>query len=186
MRKIKTSINDLFIIETDVFGDNRGWFTETYNKQKYSNLGIDIEFVQDNHSKSLEKGTLRGLHFQNEPFAQTKLVRCTKGKVYDVAVDLRKGSPTFLKWFGVELSEDNHLQLFIPKGFGHGFVTLTENAEVQYKVDNFYSKQHDRTIMFDDPKIGVNWGIANPILSEKDKNAPFLKSDVNFIYEVKA
>mgnify|MGYP000919121828 CR=1 FL=1 len=186
MRKIKTSINDLFIIETDVFGDNRGWFTETYNKQKYSNLGIDIEFVQDNHSKSLEKGTLRGLHFQNEPFAQTKLVRCTKGKVYDVAVDLRKGSPTFLKWFGVELSEDNHLQLFIPKGFGHGFVTLTENAEVQYKVDNFYSKQHDRTIRFDDPKIGVNWGIANPILSEKDKNAPFLKSDVNFIYEVKA
>ena len=186
MKKIETGINDLYVIETDVFGDYRGWFTETYNKQKYKELGIDVEFVQDNHSMSLEIGTLRGLHFQNEPFAQTKLVRCTKGKIYDVAVDLRKGSSTYLKWFGIELTEDNHLQLFVPKGFAHGFVTLTEHAEVQYKVDNYYPKEHDRSIKFDDPKIGVEWGIENPILSEKDKNAPSLEnSDVNFIYEVK-
>jgi len=181
MNIIKTDIEDLLILEPRVFGDNRGWFTETYSKAKFQDLGIDIEFVQDNHSMSAQKGTLRGLHFQTNPKAQSKLVRCTNGRILDVAVDLRKGSATYKKWVGVELSEENKNQLLIPKGFAHGFLTLTDDVEVQYKVDEYYAPECDRSIRFDDPEIGVNWGIEDPILSEKDLNAPLFKdSDVDF------
>lgn len=177
----QTEINDVLILEPKVFGDHRGWFTETYSKAKFQELAIDIEFVQDNHSMSAQKGTLRGLHFQTNPKAQTKLLRCTKGRILDVAVDLRKGSSTYKHWVGVELSEDNKKQLLIPKGFAHGFLTLTDNVEVQYKVDEYYDPECDRSIRFDDPEIGVEWGIENPILSEKDLSAPLLEeSDVDF------
>lgn len=181
MKIVETKLNGVLIIEPDVFTDSRGWFTEAYNKKNFKDLNIDIDFIQDNHSFSYKKGTLRGLHFQNEPFAQTKLVRCTKGAVLDVAVDLRRNSKTYKEWVAVELSAENKKQILIPKGFAHGFMLLEDNSEFHYKVDNHYSKDHDRSIRFDDPEISINWGIENPILSEKDLNAPFLKdSDVNF------
>lgn len=183
MKLTQTSLNGVYIIEPQIFGDNRGWFTESYSKIKLHELGIDTEFIQDNHSFSAQKGTLRGLHFQNNPKSQTKLIRCTRGKVLDVAVDLRKGSPNYKKWVAVELSEDNYRQLLIPKGFGHGFLTLTDNVEFQYKVDEYYSPEQDRGIRFDDPDIGVAWNISDPILSQKDLSSPLLKdSDCNFIY----
>ncbi|SHE83175.1 dTDP-4-dehydrorhamnose 3,5-epimerase [Alkalibacter saccharofermentans] len=180
---IKTDIEDVLIIEPKVFGDHRGWFTETYSKEKFREFGIDIDFIQDNHSLSAQKGTLRGLHFQLDPKAQTKLVRCTKGKILDVAVDIREGSPTYKKWVAVELTEENKKQLLIPKGFAHGFLTLTDDVEVQYKVDEYYSPENDRSIRYDDPEIGVVWDVDCPILSDKDLNAPLLKeSDINFKY----
>jgi len=181
MNITKTEIEDVLIIEPKAFGDHRGWFTETYSKVKFQGLGIDIDFVQDNHSMSAQEGTLRGLHFQTNPKAQTKLVRCTKGRILDIAVDLRKGSSTYKQWVGVELSEENKKQLLIPKGFAHGFLTLTDDVEVQYKVDEYYAPECDRSIRFDDPDIGVDWGNSDPILSEKDLKAPFLKdSDADF------
>ena len=183
MNIIKTDIEDVITIEPKVFGDHRGWFTETYSKEKFREFGINIDFIQDNHSLSAQKGTLRGLHFQLNPKAQTKLVRCTKGKILDVAVDIREGSPTYKKWVAVELTEENKKQLLVPKGFAHGFITLTDNVEVQYKVDEYYSPENDRSIRYDDPEIGVDWGIEDPILSEKDLNAPLLKdSNINFKY----
>lgn len=183
MNIIKTEIVGLIIIEPKIFGDHRGWFTETYSKEKFKEFVAEIDFIQDNHSFSAQKGTLRGLHFQLNPKAQTKLIRCTKGKILDIAVDLREGSPTYKKWFKIELTEDNKKQLLIPKGFAHGFLTLTDDVEVQYKVDEYYSSEYDRSIRFDDPEIGVVWGVYNPILSDKDLNAPFLKeSDINFKY----
>jgi dTDP-4-dehydrorhamnose reductase/dTDP-4-dehydrorhamnose 3,5-epimerase len=183
MNIIKTDIEDVIIIEPKVFGDHRGWFTETYSKEKFREFGIDIDFIQDNHSLSAQKGTLRGLHFQLNPKAQTKLVRCTKGRILDVAVDIREGSPTYKKWVAVELTEENKKQLLIPKGFAHGFLTLTDDVEVQYKVDEYYSPENDRSIRFDDPEIGVVWGEDSPILSDKDLNAPLLKdSNINFKY----
>lgn len=185
MKITKTPIKGLLIIETDVYGDNRGWFSETYTKKKYYEHGITYDFVQDNQSYSSTKGTLRGIHFQNNPKAQTKLIRCTRGSILDVAVDLRKGSDTYKQWFSIELSAENKKQLLIPKGFGHAFLTLTDDVEVQYKVDEYYSKEHDRSIRFDDPDLGIEWGISNPILSEKDRNAPLLKdSDANFTIKV--
>jgi dTDP-4-dehydrorhamnose 3,5-epimerase len=178
---IDTKLPGVKIVEPQVFGDNRGWFYESYSYEKLKSGGIDVNFVQDNRSYSKEKGTLRGIHFQKSPMAQTKLITCTRGKILDVAVDLRKDSPDYLKWVSVELSEENKLMLFIPKGFGHGFVTLTEDVEVLYKVDEYYSKEHDRSIRFDDETIGVDWGVTEPVLSEKDKNAPLLcDSDVDF------
>ncbi len=154
---------------------------ETYSARDLAANGIDTVFVQDNQSYSAHKDTIRGLHFQNAPMAQTKLIRCTKGVIVDTVVDLRSDSPTYKKWFSIELSAENKKQLYIPKGFAHGFLTITDDVEVQYKVDEFYSKEHDRSIRFDDPDIGVDWGIENPILSEKDLSAPLLKdSDVNF------
>ena len=184
MKLINTYIKDVIIIEPKVFGDHRGWFTETYSKEKFRELGINIDFIQDNHSLSIAKGTQRGLHFQLNPKAQTKLVRCTKGKILDVAVDIRQESPTYKKWVAVELSEENKKQLLVPKGFAHGFITLTDNVEVQYRVDENYSPENDRSIFYNDPEIGVDWGIEDPILSEKDLNAPFLKdSYINFIYQ---
>jgi dTDP-4-dehydrorhamnose 3,5-epimerase len=181
MKVIKTIIEDLIIIEPDVFGDYRGWFSETYNEKVFKENGIEIIFKQDNHSYSKQKNVLRGLHFQNEPHAQTKLVRCTKGKIWDVAVDLRKSSPTYLKWIGIELTPENHKMFLIPQGFAHGFVTLEENSEVQYKVDNLYNTDTDRAIQYNDPDINVIWPLNDVILSDKDKKAPYLKdSDVNF------
>jgi len=181
MKILPTKIKDLLIIEPTVFDDSRGWFAETYNKKELDNLGINADFVQDNRSFSAAKGTLRGLHLQNNPHAQAKLVYCTKGAVLDVAVDLRKDSPTFKQWLVVELTAENKKQLFIPRGFAHGFLTLTDNAEFNYKVDNYYNQQAERTIIFNDPEIGVEWGDINPILSEKDRSAPLLKDcDINF------
>ncbi len=184
MNAIKTELDGAIIIEPDVFSDHRGWFMESWSKKKYEELGINVDFVQDNESFTAKKGTLRGLHFQMDPMAQSKIVRVVKGAVLDVAVDLRKNSPTYLKWISVELSEDNKRQFFIPKGFAHGFVTLTDNVQFVYKCDNFYSKECDRSIRFDDPEIGVEWGITDPIVSDKDKNAPLLKdSDCNFVFK---
>jgi dTDP-4-dehydrorhamnose 3,5-epimerase len=181
MKVTKTEINDLVIVEPEVFQDNRGWFFESYNQKTFLNFGINIDFKQDNHSLSLQKGVLRGLHFQNEPKAQTKLVRCTKGKIWDVAVDLRKSSSTYLKWFGIELTQKNQKQLLIPKGFAHGFLALEDNSEVQYKVDNFYDLVTDRSIKYDDFDIGIKWPLNDVILSIKDLNAVYLRdSDVNF------
>lgn len=181
MKVISTKINDVLIIEPDVFGDNRGWFSESYNKEKLKEFGIDVDFVQDNHSFSATKGTLRALHIQESPYTQSKLVRCIKGAVLDVAVDLRKNSQTYKQWVSVELSAENKKQLFIPKGFAHGFLTLTDNVEFEYKVDNYYNKQSERYIRYDDKDIGIIWGNDNPILIERDKNAPLLKDcDISF------
>lgn len=188
MKAVETKIPGVLIIEPDVFGDHRGYFMETYSTNKYKEIGIDNVFVQDNMSFSAQKGTLRGLHFQNHPMAQAKLVSCTKGAVIDVAVDIRKDSPTYKQWVAVELSAENKKQFFIPRGFAHGFLTLTDDVEFRYKVDNLYSKEHDRGIRFDDPTIGVDWGqLLNgiePILSDKDKYGPLLdECDCNFTYE---
>ncbi len=182
MKIEETKLKGVYVVEPQVFGDERGWFMETYSAAKTPEVARD--FVQDNHSYSKGKGILRGIHFQNGEHAQAKLVRVVRGAVIDVAVDLRKGSPTYKQWVAVELSADNKKQLFIPRGFGHGFVTLTDDVEFVYKTDNYYNKESDRSIRFDDPEIGVEWGITNPQLSEKDKNAPLLKdSDCSFTYE---
>ena len=181
MKVTTTEIDGLLIIEPQVFGDNRGWFMETWEKSKFAEAGINFDFVQDNQSFSAQKGTLRGLHFQNSPKAQTKLLRCTRGEILDVAVDLRKNSQTYKKWVSINLSAENKKQFLMPKGIAHGFVTLTDDVEVQYKVDEYYSPEFDRSVRFDDPEIGVDWSVSNPILSKKDLNAPLLKdSDVNF------
>ncbi len=183
MRKIETSLPGVIIIEPQVFGDHRGWFMETYSQEVFKKAGIDTIFVQDNQSYTKEKGTLRGIHFQNDPMAQSKLVRVTRGAVLDVAVDLRKGSPTYLKWEAVQLTAENKRMLFIPRGFGHGFLTLTDDVEFLYKVDNLYSREHDRSIRFDDPSIGIDWGNDAPLLSAKDNAAPSLRdSDCSFHY----
>ncbi len=175
MKLTKTKLDGVVIIEPDVFGDNRGFFMESWNKKKLEEAGLFYDFVQDNHSKSTVKGTLRGIHFQKGDKAQAKLVRCVKGAVLDVAVDLRQNSPTFKQWVGVELSEENKKQLLIPRGFGHGFVTLTDDVEFLYKADNYYAPEADAGIRWNDQDVGVEWGVENPILSEKDKKNPFLK-----------
>ena len=183
MEKIATALEGVYIIEPKVFGDYRGYFMETYSTKVFADMGIDNVFVQDNQSFTAQKGTLRGIHFQNAPMAQAKLVRVTRGAVLDVAVDLRKGSPTYKKWVGVELSAENKRMLFIPRGFGHGFVTLTDDVEFCYKVDNLYSKECDRGIQFNDPDIGVEWGVTDPVLSQQDISSPRWKdSDCNFVY----
>jgi dTDP-4-dehydrorhamnose 3,5-epimerase len=184
MKITETELEGLRIIEPVVFGDHRGWFMETYSEEIFREHGVSLNFVQDNHSYSAAKGTLRGLHYQLNPKAQTKLVRCTRGSIYDVAVDVRKGSPTFGQWFGIELSAENKKQLFIPKGFAHGFMTLVEEAEVQYRVDEFYAPECDGGILWNDPLIGIEWPIdVTPVLSAKDEKAPLLKdTDLNFNY----
>lgn len=182
----KTDVLDVYILEPQVFGDERGWFIESWSKKKMQKAGFDYEFVQDNHSYSAQKGTLRGLHFQKGEWAQAKLVRCARGAVLDVVVDLRKGSPTYKKWVAVELSEQNKKQLLIPKGFLHGFLTLTDDVEFLYKADEYYHAQADRNILWNDPELGIEWGIENPILSEKDRIAPRLsESDIDFSYTLK-
>lgn len=182
MKIIDTKIPEVKIIEPDVFGDHRGYFMETWSESKYASLCFTA--VQDNESFTAKKGTLRGLHFQQSPMAQAKIVRVVKGNVLDVAVDLRKGSPTYLQWVAVELTEENKRQFYIPRGFAHGFLTLSDDVVFCYKVDNLYSKECDRSIRFDDSEIGVEWGIEDPILSQKDLDAPSLcHSDCNFVYE---
>lgn len=185
MKRMDTKLPGVCIVEPQVFNDQRGYFMETYSKRAFADIGICSEFVQDNQSFSSQKGILRGIHFQNDPMAQAKLVRVTKGAVLDVAVDLRKGSPTYKQWVAVELSAENKRMLFIPRGFGHGFRTLTDDVEFCYKVDNFYSKECDRGIRFDDPSIGVEWGeVIQELLSPKDTSAPLLDdSDCNFVFE---
>lgn len=156
---------------------------ESYNDKVFKELGFNYKFVQDNHSLSVEAGTLRGLHYQLEPFAQTKLVRVIRGAVYDVIVDIRKGSPTYGQWQGFILSEENKRQLLIPKGFAHGFCTIVPNTEVLYKVDNYYSPKHDRGICWNDPDLNIDWPTSSPILSEKDSKHPRLaEAENNFIY----
>jgi len=172
MKITKTKLDGVVIIEPDVFGDNRGFFFESWSKRKMEAAGLFYDFVQDNHSSSTVKGTLRGIHFQKGEWCQAKLVRCTRGAVLDVAVDLRKKSPTYKQWVGVELSEENKKQFLIPRGFGHGFVTLTDHVEFMYKADNYYAPQADGGILWNDPTIGVDWGVKDPILSEKDKKNP--------------
>lgn len=179
----QTSLPGVYAAEPVCHGDSRGWFMETYRADELEKIGITCRFVQDNHAFSAAKGTLRGVHFQLEPKAQAKLVRCTRGRLLDVAADLRRGSPNYRRWVAVELSEDNRLELFIPRGFGHGYLTLEDDTEIQYKADEYYSPEHDRGIRFDDPALGIGWGIASPVLSDKDRNAPTLaESDCNFRY----
>ena len=170
MKTQTTEIEGIVIIEPQVFGDSRGYFMETYQKEKYAAAGIDVTFVQDNESMS-RYGVVRGLHYQAEPFAQAKLIRVVSGRVLDVAVDIRKNSTTFGKVFTLELSSDNKLQLFLPHGIAHGFAVLSETAVFTYKCDNFYAPQYERTIRFDDPSLAIDWKIpvANRIISDKDK-----------------
>lgn len=183
MNIIPLKLADAMIIEPVVHGDHRGFFMESYSKSKFSEQGIKYEFIQDNHSLSVEAGVLRGLHYQLEPKAQTKLVRVISGAIYDVIVDIRKGSPTFAHWEGVILSASNKRQLLVPKGFAHGFCTLVPNTEVVYKVDEYYSPEHDRGILWNDPVLAIDWPISKPILSEKDKNHPFFNEiENNFIF----
>ena len=185
MKVTETKLKDVYIVEPQVFGDARGWFTESWSERKLAEAGIKADFVQDNHSYSAQKGTLRGLHYQLNPMCQAKMLRCTRGKIFDVAVDIRKGSPQYGQWVGVELSAENHKQLFIPRGFAHGFITLTDDVEVQYKADNYYAPECDGNIRWDDPEIGVKWPLEPVILSDKDKSAPLLRErmDLNFVYE---
>ena len=184
MNRIDTKIPGVYIIEPKVLGDHRGYFMETYSTRTFTEMGIDAVFVQDNESFSAKKGTLRGIHFQNAPYAQAKLVRVTKGAVLDIAVDLRKGSPTYRQWVSAELTAENKRMFYIPRGFGHGFRTLTDDVEFCYKVDNLYSKECDRGIRYNDPTIGVDWGeVVESLLSEKDTTSPLLDdSDCNYIY----
>ena len=178
MTIIPTEIDDVVIIEPKAFGDNRGFFMESWNKAKFEEAGLFYDFVQDNHSLSAVKGTLRGIHFQRGDNAQAKLVRCVKGAVLDVAVDLRPKSPTYKKWVAVELSAENKRQLLIPRGFGHGFVTLTDEAEFLYKADNYYAPEAEGGIRWNDPELNIDWGVENPVLSAKDEASPFLKDAI--------
>ena len=177
MEITKTILEGVLILTPSFFRDNRGWFMETYSEETLQKAGLSLHFVQDNHSFSEKEGTVRGLHYQLYPKAQSKLVRCTKGAIFDVAVDIRKDSPTYTKWVGIELSADNKKQLLVPKGFAHGFMTLMANTEVQYKVDEHYSKEYDHGIIWNDPTLDIDWpGHVTPILSKKDAEAPLLKN----------
>jgi dTDP-4-dehydrorhamnose 3,5-epimerase len=185
MKFEETGLQDAYIITPDVFGDNRGYFFESYSKAKLHDI-FDGEFIQDNQSLSSKIGVIRGLHCQAGQYSQTKLVRVIQGAVDDVIVDVRKGSPTYLKWVRVRLSGENQKQLFIPKGFLHGFVTITDNVIFCYKVDEYYNKASERAVLYNDPSFGIDWGVKNPILSEKDlKNPLFKDSGVDFTYEAR-
>lgn len=178
MKFTQTELEGVYIVEPVVFGDHRGFFMESWSKRDFEEAGLFYEFVQDNHSSSTGKGTLRGIHFQRGDKAQAKLVRCVRGAVLDVAVDLRPSSFTYKKWVAVELSAANRRQLLIPRGFGHGFLTLTDDVEFLYRADNPYAPEADGGIRWNDPEIGVEWGIEAPILSEKDSRSPFLEDAV--------
>jgi dTDP-4-dehydrorhamnose 3,5-epimerase len=183
MKILKTQLDGVLIVEPNVFGDHRGFFMESYNQILFHEQGVDYDFIQDNHSLSVPSGTLRGLHYQLEPKAQTKLVRVVNGAIYDVVVDIRKNSPTFGRWEGFILSSTNHRQLLVPKGFAHGFCTIGENTQVQYKVDKYYSPEHDRGMLWNDPDLGIDWPTTSPILSDKDMKHPRLRdAEMNFLY----
>jgi len=175
VRVHETSLARILMIEPDRFGDHRGFFGETYSQRVYAELGINERFVQDNHSLSVEIGTVRGLHFQAPPAAQAKLVRCGRGAIFDVAVDIRKGSETYGKWAGYELSAENGAQLFIPAGFAHGFATLQPNSEIIYKCTDYYAPETEGALRWDDPAIDIDWPLQGAaILSDKDAVAPTL------------
>ena len=181
MEITELELDGVKILEPKYFEDDRGYYTESYSSRTLREFGIDNVFVQDNHLLSLQKGTIRGIHFQNYPKAQSKLLRCTKGSILDIVVDLRKSSPTYKNWISVILSEKNRKQIFIPKGYGHACISLEDNTQVQYKVDELYYPEYDRAIAWNDPELNIDWTIDNVILSKKDREAPFLKdSDVNF------
>lgn len=168
MELIETKLKGLFIIKPKVFEDTRGYFFESYNQNLFLKAGLNLNFVQDNQSLS-QSGVVRGLHFQNPPFGQGKLVRVITGSVYDVAVDIRKGSSTYGKWFGLELNEKNKWMLYIPEGFAHGFSTLENNTIFSYKCTNFYNKEAEGCVLWNDPDLGIDWQVGDPALSEKDK-----------------
>lgn len=178
----KLDIPDVILVEPRVFPDDRGFFLELYKHSDFLSSGIPDHFVQDNYSSS-SKGTLRGLHYQKTPHSQGKMVRCIKGEIYDIAVDLRKGSPTYGKWVGQILSEENFLMLYIPEGFAHGFLVTSDTADVLYKCTAEYSPEYDRGILWSDKDIGITWPITDPLLSGKDSELPLLKeADINFLY----
>lgn len=182
---IETGLPGLKVFEPRVFSDARGYFFEVYNEQLFGEAGIDARFVQDNESKS-QRGVLRGLHYQLDPMAQAKLVRVVEGEVLDVVLDIRKGSPTFGKVYSIVLSAENKKQLFIPRGFAHGFSVLSNTVIFQYKCDNFYSKESEGGIAYNDPALGIDWGfdLSEAIVSDKDKNLPLFKDCVNnFVYQ---
>lgn len=185
MKINRTALPGILLLEPLRFGDERGFFAESWNRRTLAERGITTEFVQDNHSLSTATSTVRGLHFQSPPHAQTKLVRCGRGRLFDVAVDIRKGSPTFGKWVGYELSSENGLQLLIPEGFLHGFVTREPDTEIIYKCSDYYAPECDGVVRFDDPDIGIDWGLSGEaILSEKDTKAPLIAAfDSPFTYE---
>lgn len=178
MEVIKTTIPDLYIVKPNVFEDHRGYFFESYNKENFLRNGIDQNFVQDNESKSA-KGVLRGLHFQKPPFAQGKLVRVMRGSVLDVAVDIRKNSPTYGQWASVELTQDNKWMYWVPPGFAHGFVTLEDSTVFFYKCTNVYNKESEGSILWNDPDLKIDWQMENPILSDKDQTSPLFKDFVS-------
>ncbi len=188
-KKIETELPGVFILEPQLFGDHRGWFMESWSQKNLDDVDICVNLVQDNHSYTAQKGTIRGIHYQQSPMAQAKLVRVVRGVVVDVAVDIRKGSPTYAQWTAVELSAENKRQFYLPQGYGHAFLTLTDNVEFLYKCDNLYSKECDRNIKWNDPDINIDWesfGLkGQPVLSEKDAIAPYLKdSDCNFKFKI--
>lgn len=184
-----TALEGVLIITPKVFGDERGFFQETYHADKFAELGLPTNFVQDNHSRS-KRGVVRGLHYQDMRAPMAKLVRCTAGRLLDIAVDLRVGSPTFGKWVGVELAEDNHRQLLVPVGFGHGFVVLSEYADLQYRCTNFYAPETEGAVLWNDPAIGVDWNVEEPILSVRDQQAQtlseYLKNPAFYYNETRA
>ncbi len=185
MRITKTDLPDLLILEPARFGDERGFFSESWNRKTLQDQGINIDFVQDNHSLSAAVNTVRGLHFQSPPHAQAKLVRCGRGVLFDVAVDVRRGSPAFGRWFGIELSAENGRQLLVPAGFLHGFATRAPDTEIIYKCSDYYAPECDGAVRFDDPTIGIDWGLSGPaILSDKDAGAQMLDAfDTPFTWE---
>ncbi len=176
---METGLPGAFVIEPDVFGDNRGFFLETYNRKAFLDAGIHTDFVQDNYSFSKKKGVLRGLHFQYPPHSQAKLVMVMSGTIFDVIVDLRKDSSSYGRWIGVEISSDPFSMLYVPRGFAHGFCTLTEDTHVMYKVDALYNPGADGGIRWDDPDLDVSWPVKDPVLSGKDSKLPYLK-DISF------
>ncbi|MBD3665144.1 dTDP-4-dehydrorhamnose 3,5-epimerase [Sulfitobacter aestuariivivens] len=185
MRVTQTDLPGVLLLEPARFGDDRGFFSESWNRKTLAEHGIELDFVQDNHSMSAAVGTVRGLHFQSPPHAQDKLVRCGQGALFDVAVDIRKGSPTFGKWVGYELTAQNGLQLLIPAGFLHGFATRAPNTEIIYKCTDYYAPDCDGAVRFDDPDLDINWGLSgDAILSDKDSKAPLMADfDSPFIFE---
>ncbi|MDE1828864.1 MAG: dTDP-4-dehydrorhamnose 3,5-epimerase [Thaumarchaeota archaeon] len=179
----RLEIPEVMLVEAKAFPDERGFFMESFKESAFDQGGINTKFVQDNYSHSI-KGVLRGLHYQKDPKSQAKLVMAIKGQIYDVAVDVRKGSPTYGRWVGEILSEKNHKLLYVPKGFAHGFVVLSNEADVVYKVDNEYSPEHERGILWNDSDVGIKWPIDNPLMIKKDLELPTLKNaDNNFVYK---
>lgn len=181
MRLIPLNLEGASLLEPIVHGDNRGFFMESYNEEVMKQIGVDYNFIQDNQSLSAEAGVLRGLHYQLNPKAQTKLIRVLTGAIYDVILDIRKSSPTFGQWTGIILSEANKRQLLVPRGFAHGFCTLVPNTQVFYKVDEYYSPENDRGILWNDPALNIDWPVSEPLLSDKDRRHPTLaEAELNF------